>query len=454
MKQIEFLSKFNHQRIGKFEESIDMGDYQAIVRKLRQKSLGQLIAKYVKKQESIPAPLAMVILIDIAEGLQDTRAFLTDIQGPELVDPEGTASKEQAQKMAYRSPELFTGEEENASPASDVWALGVIAYRLLVGTELFGSLDLSRMTKEISKFNESKIPDTIPEDLRNGLVKMLDPDPSNRPTTTQLFKEKLLERMLGPETPLTQLKDMQLATQEAEVRLEMTNAGAEEKLMDLEEEKRQLEKEKRRLEKAIQFEEAAREKAEKLNAELEKRHEERIKRNPQLIQQNNSNGWGGVSSAEANKMKENEEEQLLLKMKMGEDGAELAKTMKENGAAEVEMEDGARVESVENVERGLRSGAVLVGWSYDLLRLPMRRLCERGRRNERRRWVGGYRWLRRQFVRFPADLFFVPHSPNNRRHHTQNSVSRPLLLLPRLFHARLLLQKNNEWKRECRVLWV
>ncbi|KAK2947619.1 hypothetical protein BLNAU_17452 [Blattamonas nauphoetae] len=59
-------------------------------------------------------------------------------------------------------------------------------------------------------FDESKLSTSIPSAIRSVLGRLLDPNPDCRATSTQLFKGRLLERMLGPETSLSKLKDGQI----------------------------------------------------------------------------------------------------------------------------------------------------------------------------------------------------------------------------------------------------
>lgn len=85
--------------------------------------------------------------------------------------------------VTYMSPEQTLGEE--ATPASDMFATGIIAVEMLVGTNLFRGANFSETVQRIQKMRlTSKVfPKEVPTNLRNFVLKLLAKKPKNRPIT-------------------------------------------------------------------------------------------------------------------------------------------------------------------------------------------------------------------------------------------------------------------------------
>ncbi|KAK2947625.1 putative Cyclin-dependent kinase 2 [Blattamonas nauphoetae] len=241
-REVSLLERFRHSRIVGFHESVVMETYHGIVMELRKRNLKDLMLDFESRNELIPLEVAVMICIDIAEGLsvmhnhptnamahgdlkpenvllsEDNRAMLCDLGAADETGVNMSHSAKEIGTFEYNSPERLDDTDQRGTPASDVWSLGVMLHRMVTGKPLFGGGSLASTIRAIMDFNESKISTSIPSAIRSVLGRLLDPNPDCRATSTQLFEGRLLERMLGPETPLSKLKDDQIQSLEKELR--------------------------------------------------------------------------------------------------------------------------------------------------------------------------------------------------------------------------------------------
>ncbi|KAK2941806.1 putative serine/threonine protein kinase [Blattamonas nauphoetae] len=304
-REVEMLTRFAHARIVGLHESIDMGGHHAIVMELGSRSLKDLISEYENRGELIPLPLTVMILDDICEGLlwmhthssgsaahgnlkpenvllrPNNRAFLCGIGGSAALNLQISFLAEMG-TFEYYSPDRVMDSKGTATPASDVWSLGVLAYRMVTGRALFEGMTFPQLCLTLGQFNESRIPTTVPSQIRAVLLKMLEPNVALRATTTALFEDGLLERMLGPETPLSKVKDIQLATQVNELKELSSDVKVKKRrTRKLEMTKEKLLKETKELEHQLRLLQTSLHLTSERNAELKK--EEELERRHHLL---------------------------------------------------------------------------------------------------------------------------------------------------------------------------
>ena len=93
--------------------------------------------------------------------------------------------------VTYMSPEQTIGEE--ATPSSDLFAVGIIACEMLLGKNLFRGTSFSDTVQRIQKLKvtEKAFPNEIPSRLKKLIVKLLNKDPRKRPLTAFDAAEQL-----------------------------------------------------------------------------------------------------------------------------------------------------------------------------------------------------------------------------------------------------------------------
>ncbi|KAK2954521.1 putative NEK/NEK6 protein kinase [Blattamonas nauphoetae] len=303
-REVEMLTRFAHPRIVRLHESIDMGGHQAIVMELGTRSLKDLISEFEERKELIPLPLMVMILMDICEGLLwmhthssgstahgdlkpenvllrwNNRAFLCDLGGSAPLSQQTSTIGEMG-TFEYNSPERVMDSKGMATLASDVWSLGVLAYRMVTGRPLFEDLTLPQLCRALDHFSESMIPTTIPASMRDVLLKMLEPNVALRASAAALFEGGLLERLLGPETALSKMKNLQFATRVNEIKESANDAKVKEKTMELEMEKEKLLEETQELARQLRSVQLSLHRTCERNDELEK--EEDLERRHNLL---------------------------------------------------------------------------------------------------------------------------------------------------------------------------
>ena len=95
----------------------------------------------------------------------------------------------------YIAPEVLT--KKGHSYEVDVWSLGCIVYTLLVGRPPFETSDLKDTYKKI-RHNDYEIPGFVPLEAKVFIDKMLQTDPSRRPTMEQILKDPYMTEHYVP----------------------------------------------------------------------------------------------------------------------------------------------------------------------------------------------------------------------------------------------------------------
>lgn len=131
-------------------------------------------------------------VIVVSRRLDDPQVKLTDfgVARPVTADSAG-ASAYTLGTPRYMSPEQLAGRP--TSPASDVYALGVLAVEMLTGRVPFPGDTASAVVAARAAGAALVLPERIPSDLRGLLVSSLATDPAERPPDGDAFARRLAD---------------------------------------------------------------------------------------------------------------------------------------------------------------------------------------------------------------------------------------------------------------------
>ncbi|KAK2955077.1 putative CBL-interacting protein kinase 3 [Blattamonas nauphoetae] len=227
-REIHRNELFTHPGIVYVTEVVEMTNMTAIVMELGRMSLAQFVADYDQRGVLIPRHLVYRFMVDISAALSfmhnhpKEQTAHADVKMENILLFEGNHAKlcdlgaaESEQTTAtcglgtqqYLSPERINDDTGKASPASDVWALGIVLFQLLFGEPLFKSKNSARILNEILSFKPFSVPKLCGEEERQLLMRMLDPDPVTRVTSKQLSESKMLRCLINTKDELWIIKE-------------------------------------------------------------------------------------------------------------------------------------------------------------------------------------------------------------------------------------------------------
>ena len=88
----------------------------------------------------------------------------------------------------YMSPEIVL-KKEYRGPPNDIWAFGVLTYKLITGSFPFASETTSGLNKRILSL-DYECPSFISEDLKRVFYSIFKIDANGRPTANQILRFK------------------------------------------------------------------------------------------------------------------------------------------------------------------------------------------------------------------------------------------------------------------------
>jgi eukaryotic-like serine/threonine-protein kinase len=168
---------------------------------------GEALSAIIERERTLTTDRALDIVAQTALALQAAHAaglVHRDIKpGNLLITPDGrvkitdfgiariadqvplTATGQVMGTVQYLSPEQASGH--SASPSTDVYSLGIVAYEMLAGRRPFTGE--SQVAIAMAQINETppELPSTVPEPVRNLVYSSIAKKPSDRPASAQHF---------------------------------------------------------------------------------------------------------------------------------------------------------------------------------------------------------------------------------------------------------------------------
>ncbi|KAK2946581.1 putative Carbon catabolite-derepressing protein kinase [Blattamonas nauphoetae] len=228
-REVVRLRHYVHPQIVFLKEVLPMSNARAIVMELGQQALSDFVSQHKERHSLVPREIVYRIMIDVSSALSFMHNHPTgqashgDIKMENiLLFPNGHAklcdlgAGESANTTSlgertclYMSPERIDDESSHATPASDVWSLGVILFELLNGKPLFTTTNTPKQIRDIAAFKTSSIGNECGEDERILLTKLLDTNPGSRIRSEQLMDESVLRCLLNTTDAVWKLREME-----------------------------------------------------------------------------------------------------------------------------------------------------------------------------------------------------------------------------------------------------
>ncbi|HET9379936.1 MAG TPA: serine/threonine-protein kinase [Streptomyces sp.] len=208
-REARALAKVRHENVVAVHDVIEDGDRIWIVMELFD---SRTVADLLREERQLSVPHAARIALQVLRGLRaahevgvlhrdvkpsnilyrpDGRALLMDFGVAVVGDTTRvTRSHEVIGSLAYVAPELFgpvVGEAAPASPASDLWSLGITLYEMIEGRRPFDGTQFETLVA----VREAPVPPLRFAGPLAGLIKrLLEKDPGRRPDADEA--ERLL----------------------------------------------------------------------------------------------------------------------------------------------------------------------------------------------------------------------------------------------------------------------
>jgi hypothetical protein len=208
-REARLLARLSHPRLGGVH---DYGEDYGRAYTVMEYITGETLQSRLGRAGRLPPAEAAEITAQVAEGLhaahkagvihRDVKPanIILGEQGVKVVDfgialgaedDRLTATGTLIGSATYVAPERGTGGP--ATPASDVYSLGVVLYQMLAGTPPFTGSDPVKLVAAHSNDPVPPLPPDVPDRLAHCCIRALEKDPVRRPPSALAFASMLRE---------------------------------------------------------------------------------------------------------------------------------------------------------------------------------------------------------------------------------------------------------------------
>ncbi|KAK2944523.1 putative Calcium/calmodulin-dependent protein kinase type II alpha chain [Blattamonas nauphoetae] len=227
-REVNRLRKLVHPGIVGLKELASMDNMKVIVMELGGQSLADMVRDHTSRGVLVAREVVYRVMVDVSSALQVMHNHESgatahgDVKMENILlfggghfklcdlgaaESENGSSSLSVMSQQYLSPERMESETGRATCSSDVWALGIVLHWLLFGESPFKSQNAARLFREIGSFKASMIGEGCGGEERVLLMRMLDPNPETRVTSSQLCSFGVFRCLMNTPSALWRLKD-------------------------------------------------------------------------------------------------------------------------------------------------------------------------------------------------------------------------------------------------------
>ncbi|KAK2941053.1 putative Calcium/calmodulin-dependent protein kinase type II alpha chain [Blattamonas nauphoetae] len=227
-REVNRLRKFAHPGIVGLKEVASMDNMKVIVMELGEHSLAEIVRDHTSRGVLVAREVVYRVMVDVSSALnlmhnhESGATAHGDVKMENILlfsgghfklcdlgaaESEDVSSTRGVMSQLYVSPERMESETGKATCSSDVWALGIVLHWLLFGEPPFKSQNAARLIREIGSFKASMIGESCGGEERALLMRMLDPNPEIRVTSSQLCSFGVFRCIVNTPSGVWRLKD-------------------------------------------------------------------------------------------------------------------------------------------------------------------------------------------------------------------------------------------------------
>jgi tRNA A-37 threonylcarbamoyl transferase component Bud32 len=226
-REARAIARLSHPNVVQIYDLRTSGDDLSLVLEFVD---GGSLGRLLRERGSLPADMAVTFAAAILSGLEQAHAHsivhrdlkpenvlvsktgevkITDFGLATLRDqPSVTQEGEILGTPSYMAPEQAAGGE--ISPATDVFAVGLILFEMLTGQRFFDGTSLAQILLKVQNYSEPglhRFREQIPENIQPVLARMLERTPSERFGNAVEARAALTEAQIGALLPRTLIAD-------------------------------------------------------------------------------------------------------------------------------------------------------------------------------------------------------------------------------------------------------